>query len=188
MHCSVDDDERNETNFARRAPPRMQHPQVFPVQNTGTQKGRERPELHSTMGNRKCSSPRLAGARTYHSHFYSTVLSSRIRCNSFKTIAWCTRYSTVFRGAFGPNFAVSNFERSLPQKGVNQNQMFPRASRSKQTIGAQNKCQFFAICFPPNFRTSEFDLRLLLICGNSGAKVIHTTSRSSWSERCGCGE
>ena len=42
--------------------------------------------------------------------------------------------------------AISNFECSVPQKGVNQNQMFLTATCSKQTVGACNKCQFFAIC------------------------------------------
>ena len=36
---------------------------------------------------------------------------------------------------------------SRTEKGVNQNQMFLTATCSKQTVGARNKCQFFAIRF-----------------------------------------
>ena len=34
-----------------------------------------------------------------------------------------------------------------PKKGVNQNQVFANATRSKQTSGAPKGCQFFAMCF-----------------------------------------
>jgi hypothetical protein len=46
-------------------------------------------------------------------------------------------------------FPISNFAFPGTEKGVNQNHVFPRASRSKQTIGARNKCQFFAVVFFP---------------------------------------
>ena len=45
---------------------------------------------------------------------------------------------------------------SSTQKGDNQNQVFPRATHSKQTIEAFNKCQFFAIVPRRHFLFSNF--------------------------------
>jgi len=54
-----------------------------------------------------------------------------------------------FRGSPALIFksAISNLESSDSKKGVNQNQVFACASRSKQTLGARKGCQFFAMCF-----------------------------------------
>jgi hypothetical protein len=45
------------------------------------------------------------------------------------------------------------------KKGVNQNQVFPRANRSKQTIGARNRCQFFAMYFLVPVTTKRVGLK-----------------------------
>jgi hypothetical protein len=44
-------------------------------------------------------------------------------------------------------FRISSFALSVPKKGVNQNHVFLRASRSQQTSAAQKGCQFFAVLF-----------------------------------------
>jgi hypothetical protein len=55
----------------------------------------------------------------------------------------------------------------------------------KQTVGIRSNRQNFGHSQTSLFRFPISIFLSLLICGNSEAKVMHTTS---WSERCGCGK
>jgi len=64
-------------------------------------------------------------------------------------------------------FPISNLAFPDSEESVKQNQLFLPASLSKQTIGAQNKCQFFAICFSLEFRFSSFGHLIWAGAGNN---------------------
>jgi len=55
-------------------------------------------------------------------------------------------------------FPISNFAFSLPEKGVNQNQVFANATHSKQTSRAPKGCQFFAMCFSISEKSQDAGL------------------------------
>jgi len=133
-------------------------------------RSRHRRQIGAGSRPRSCSSPRLAGVGIFRrpanglrpAGLSYIGASKPISTRQYFRVEIAVSHSKqrigvrVTRQFFGGSpsvifkFAISNFEWPPPQKGVNQNQVFARASYSNQTSGAQKGCQFFVMSLAPS--------------------------------------